>query len=216
MNSASPLTVASPSLRRVTPRQLWDQVSIYLPVLLMGLLALASYWLLRATPEAMAPAAERPVTHEPDYFMHRFSIKVFDASGTLKTEVFGAQARHHPDTDSTEIDQARIRSIRPDGLLTTATAQRVTSNSAQTEFVLQGDAVVVREGGRNADGTTAPKLTFHGEELRVFMEPQRLVSDHPVTLVRGNDRLNADTLDYKGHERVAVFKGRVKAELSPR
>ena len=29
----------------------WDRLSIYLPVVLMGLLAMGSYWLLRATPE---------------------------------------------------------------------------------------------------------------------------------------------------------------------
>ena len=41
----------SPRPARARRRGHWiDQLSIYLPVLLMGLLALASYWLLRATP----------------------------------------------------------------------------------------------------------------------------------------------------------------------
>ena len=109
---------AGPRAAAWRPRRIWDQVSIYLPVLLMALLAAASYWLLRLTPEAIEPAPQRPVTHEPDYFMRRFSVKVFDEGGALKTEVYGAEARHHPDTDSTEIDQARIRSVDPNGLLT--------------------------------------------------------------------------------------------------
>lgn len=182
----------------------------------MGLMALASYWLLRATPDAVLPSVARPVTHEPDYFMRRFSVKVFDADGALTSEIYGAEARHRPDTDMVEIDQARIRSVQAGSLLTTATAQRVTSNGAQTEFVLEGDAVVVREAGRTADGSVLPRLEFRGELLQVFMEPQRLLSDRPVTVVRGNDRINADSLDYQGDERVVVFKGRVKAQLSPR
>ena len=48
----------------------------------MGLLALASYWLLRATPATELPQAARPVSSEPDYFMRRFSVKAFDAKGT--------------------------------------------------------------------------------------------------------------------------------------
>jgi lipopolysaccharide export system protein LptC len=207
---------AGPRAAAWRPRRIWDQVSIYLPVLLMALLAAASYWLLRLTPEAIEPAPQRPVTHEPDYFMRRFSVKVFDEGGALKTEVYGAEARHHPDTDSTEIDQARIRSVDPNGLLTTATAQRVISNSAQTEFVLQGDAVVVREGGRGADGAPVPRMEFRGEVLQVFTDPQRLVSDRPVTLLRGNDQINADSLDYVGDDHVALLKGRVKARLAPR
>lgn len=220
MTSPAPLQPLGPApavraaIRR--PWRVWDQVSIYLPVLLMGLMALASYWLLRATPEAALPSVARPVTNEPDYFMRRFSVKVFDANGVLKTEVFGAEARHHPDTDTVEIDQARIRSLQAGGLLTTATAQRVTSNAAQTEFVLEGDAVVVREAGRTADGSVLPRLEFRGDLLQVFTEPQRLLSDRPVTVVRGNDRINADSLDYQGDDQVVLFKGRVKAQLSPR
>lgn len=220
MGQAAP----SPALERLPPvrrpgwrtHRIMDQVSIYLPILLMGLMAMASYWLLRVTPSTPEAAPERAVTHEPDYVMRRFSIKTFHPSGELKSEIFGSEARHHPDTDTTEIDQARIRSIDERGLLTTATARLVISNGAQTEFVLEGDAVVVREGGRKPDGAAISRMEFQGELLRVYTQPQRLVSDQPVTLLRGNDRLRADSLDYQGDEGVALFKGRVKGLLSTR
>lgn len=219
MNAAVSIDAPLPSTgpRKRSRRRLWDQVSIYLPVLLMGLLAAASYWLLRATPEAPLPAAERPVTHQPDYFMRRFSVKVFDASGVLKTEVFGAEARHHPDTDTVEIDNARIRSFNAQGQLSTATARRVIANGDNTEFTLEGDAVVIREAGRLPGGETLPRLEFRGEFLKVFTGPERIVSNQPVLLVRGNDRMSANALDYRGgDERVAVFSGRVQSQLSAR
>lgn len=181
----------------------------------MGLLALASYWLLRATPEAPEPVAERPLTHEPDYFMRRFSVKVFDANGVLKTEVFGAEARHHPDTDSIEIDNVRIRSFNAKGQLSTATARRVISNSTHTEFTLEGDAVVIREAQHPPGGEALPRLEFRGESLKVFVDPERVVSDQPVLLVRGHDRMTADTLDYRGDARIVTFSGRVKSRLAP-
>lgn len=197
-------------------RQFMDRMSIYLPVLLMGLLALASYWLLRATPAPETPMAERPVSSEPDYFMRRFSVKSFDAKGTLKTEVFGVEARHFPATDMVEIDNARIRHIGDQGLPTLASARLVTTNGDNTEFVMRGDAVIVREAGLGADGEPLPRLEFRGEFLHIFLEPDRIVSDRPVTLLRGNDRLVADTLDYTGEDQVAQFKGRVKVQLAPR
>jgi lipopolysaccharide export system protein LptC len=181
----------------------------------MGVLALGSYWLLRATPDNPTPAAARPPNHEPDYFMRRFSVKVFDASGVLTTEIFGAEVRHHPDTDSTEIEQARIRLARAGGPLTTATAQLVRSNSRQTTFDLLGSAVLVREAGRQADGTPVPRVEFRGEQLRVVTQPEHISSQQPVTLLRGKDRLSADSLDYRGDANVAVFRGRVKAQLVP-
>ncbi len=219
MNAAAlPPTTPPPGGRRPWGRRhWWDQVSIYLPVLLMGLLALASYWLLRATPAPAEPKAARAPTHEPDYFMHRFSVKLFDAGGALRSEVFGAEARHHPDTDTTEIDQARIRSIGINGQQTTATAQRIVSNAEQTAFTLDGNVVVVREPAPAGQAQTLPRLEFRGESMQVSTVPERVVSERPVLLLRGGDRLSADTLDYQGDDqRVAVLTGRVRATLAPR
>ncbi|WP_297648547.1 LPS export ABC transporter periplasmic protein LptC [Hydrogenophaga sp.] len=197
-------------------RQLMDRLSIYLPVLLMGLLALASYWLLRATPAPALPAPPQPVSSEPDYFMRQFSVKAFDAQGELRTQVSGVEARHFPASDTVEIDMARIRHIGEQGLPTLARARLVTTNSDNTEFVLEGDAVVVREAGNDAQGNPQPRLEFQGEFLHVYLEPDRIVSDRPVTLLRGSDRLVADTLDYNAENQVALFKGRVKVQLVPR
>ena len=89
-------------------RVLWDRVSIYLPIILMGLFALATLWLIRSTPTAMEAVAGKPVRHEADYFLRNFSIRTFDTRGQLKSEVYGAEARHFPDTDTLEIDRVRF------------------------------------------------------------------------------------------------------------
>ncbi|MBT9466740.1 LPS export ABC transporter periplasmic protein LptC [Hydrogenophaga sp.] len=204
---------ARPPLRKP---KLLDRISIYLPVLLMGLLALASYWLLRATPTPEEPQAARPVSSEPDYFMRGFSVKAFDLAGALKSEVVGDEARHHPDDDRIEIDNARIRNIGPEGRPTVASAKLVTTNADNSQFILEGNAVVVREAAVGANGAVLPRLEFQGEYLKVFIDPERVVSDKPVVLLRGTDRLVADTLDYRGDAGVADFKGRVKVQLMPR
>lgn len=193
-------------------RRGWDRLSIYLPVVLMGLLALGSYWLLRATPEPVLPVAERPPQHEPDYFMRGFAVRSFASDGSLRSEVRGTEARHYPDTNSTEIDQARIRSQQPGSPLTTATAQRVTSNADQTEFVLRGNAVVVRE----AAGANRPRLTFQGEHLQVLTDTRRVLSDKPVLLLRGRDQIQANSLDFQDNTGVALLQGRVVATLQAR
>lgn len=218
MSTATPTHVAPVAERARPPSlwRLWDRLSIYLPVLLMMLLALASYWLLRATPEAEQPVAERPVTHEPDYFMKRFSVKVFEPSGALKTELFGTEARHHPDTGTLVVDAARIRSFNLQRQLSTATARQITSNDAGTVFVLEGDATVVRQAGRSASGELLSRMEFHGEYLRVSVDPDHVMSDRPVLLVRDKDQITADNLDYQGDTRVAVLTGRVRALFAAR
>jgi lipopolysaccharide export system protein LptC len=196
-------------------RTLWDRLSLYLPMLLMGLLALGTYWLVRSTPELLPPEPEAAVRHEPDYFMRKFSVRTFDASGQLKSEVFGQDARHYPDTDTLEIEQVQIRSFNEAGRLTTASASQAVTNGDASEVQLMGHARVVREPMRNPAGQTQPGLEFRGEFLHAFMDTERVKSHKPVELIRGQDHFTADSMDFDNLDRVMQLKGRVKGTLQP-
>ncbi len=196
-------------------RSAWDKLALYLPVILMGVFALGTYWLVRSTPALLAPAPAALVQHEPDYFMRGFSVKTFEGAGRLKSEVFGAEARHYPDTDTLEIDGVRIRSFDAVGRLTTITARRALTNGDATELQLFGNALVVREPQQDKAGRLQPRLEFRGEFLHAFMETERITSDKPVDLRRGDDRFTADALDFDNLSRVMQLTGRVKGTLAP-
>lgn len=196
-------------------RAAWERLSLYLPVILMGVLALGTYWLVRNTPLLMPPEQELPARHEPDYFMRKFSVKTFDGAGRLKSEVVGTDVRHYPDTDTLEIDLVRIRSFNEEGRLTTATARRAVTNGDASEVQLFGDARVVREPVVDRAGQPQPRMEFRGEFLHAFMDTERVKSHKPVELIRGNDRFTADTMDFDNLDRVMQLKGRVKGTLVP-
>jgi lipopolysaccharide export system protein LptC len=196
-------------------RQILDRLTLYLPVVLMGVLAMATYWLVRSTPEQVTVAPAVPVEHEPNYFIRQFAVKTYDSTGRLKSEVKGVEARHFPDTDTLEIDQANILSFNQDDRLTTAKASRAITNGDASEVQLIGHAKVVREAIMEKGGVEQPALTFTGEFLHAFMNTERLKSHKPVELVRGNDWFTADSMDFDNLERVMVLTGRVKGKLTP-
>jgi lipopolysaccharide export system protein LptC len=196
-------------------RGAWDQVSIYLPIILMGLIALGTYWLARNTPAFSQPDAARAARHDPDYYMKDFSVKTFNADGRLETEVFGSEARHYPDTDTLEIDKPRIRAFDARGGLTVATATMALTNADASEVQLIGDAAVTRVGAKGADGQVAPPMEFRGEFLHVFVNTEQVRSHKPVTLVRGGDAFSADKLEYDNVGRVIRLEGRVRGTLQP-
>ncbi len=194
-------------------RAAWDRASIYLPIILMGVLALGTYWLVRSTPVFTPPQAPRAPSHEPDYFMKKFTVKTFDAAGKLKNEVSGLEAKHFPDTDTLEIEGARIRSFDALGQLTTVTANRALTNADASEVQLMGNALAVREavGGQKP----APRMEFKGEFLHAFMKTEQLKSDKPVVLTRGADRFVADTMEFDNLKQIIELRGRVKGTLAP-
>lgn len=197
-------------------RRLADQLAIYLPVLLMGALALCSYWLVRNAPVVQISAADKPLNHEADYFLRKFSVKTFTPQGKLKNELFGGQARHFADTDTIEIDNIRIHNYNESGRLTTVTsANRAISNGDNSEVQLFGKAISVREAALDANGAMQPKMEFRGEFLHTFVNEERLKSHLPIVIRRGNSEFNAETLDYSHLDRVINLQGRVKAVLKP-
>ena len=197
-------------------RRLADQFAIYLPILLMGALAMGSYWLVRNAPVTQATATDRPVNHEADYFLRKFSIKTFTPQGKLKNELFGGQAKHFADTDTIEVDNVRIHNYNELGRLTTVTsANRAISNGDNSEVQLYGKAISVREAALDANGVMQSKMEFRGEFLHTFVNEERLKSHLPIVIRRGNSEFTAETLDYSNLDRVINLQGRVKAVLQP-
>lgn len=194
----------------------WEHTAMYIPIFLMGLLALGTYWLVKNTPSALLPERARVASAEPDYYMRNFGIKTFGEAGQLKSDVTGAEVRHYPDTDTLQIDQALIRSYNVDGKLTTSTGDRALSNGDGSEVQLIGNARVVREAGLDGTGQSVPRLQFSGEFLHVFVNEERVKSHLPVVITRGNDRFSGDTFAYDNLDRVASLQGHVKGILMPR
>ena len=193
----------------------FDRVSIYLPIILTAALALGTYWLVRNAPKLLEPTVNEAPKHEPDYFMRNFVVKNFLPNGDLRSELFGTEGRHYPDTDTVEVDQVRVRSVSPEGLVTRATADRGLSNGDGSEIQLFGNAVVIREAAKAPNGTVMPRLEFRGEFLHAFLDTERVKSHLPVTLIRGANQFTADSLDYDNLSGVANLQGRVRGLLIP-
>ncbi len=197
-------------------RRLAEHLVIYLPVLLMAALALGSYWLVRNAPVTAASSADKPLSHEADYFLKQFSIKSFTQQGSLKSELFGSQARHFADTDTIEIDNVRMHNFNQTGRLTTVTsANRAISNGDNSEIQMYGNASSVREAAADTNGVMQPKMEFKGEFLHTFVNEERLKSHLPIVIRRGSSEFTADSLDYDNVARVINLQGRVKAVLQP-
>jgi lipopolysaccharide export system protein LptC len=196
-------------------REGWDRFLLYFPLVSMGLLASGTYWLVRSTPPADGPSVQKVARHEPDYFMHDFSVRTFDAQGRVRTEVLGTQARHYPDTLWLEIDAIRVRSFDAQGRVTTATADRGLTNEDSSELQLMGNAVVVRDADPGKTGPTAQRMEYRGEFLHAFINTERVRSHKPVELVRGKDHFTADRMDFDNVEQSLELKGRVRGTLMP-
>ena len=201
------------SLRRSWPTRIAALLSAYLPLLLMAVLALSTWWLVKNTPvpaEATAAAAPR---HEPDYAMTRFTVQRFLPEGGLRLQVEGDALRHYPDTDTLEIDQAHVRAWTLDGRETVATASRAQSNADGSEVQLTGGARVTRLA-LASESSSQDAIEFKGDFLQAFFKTERVQSHLPVTVTRGRTVIQADGFDYDNVAGFLLLKGRVRASFA--
>lgn len=203
-------------MTRLLWHRAWEQVTLYLPLALMGLLALATWWLVRNAPQSMPAETAAPPQHEADYFMRDFSVKSFDADGRLQSVVRGRLAQHYPDTDTLEIDDVDIRSTSAQGRVMTATAKRALSNADGSVVTLIGDAVVERITPAAPGQRAVPVLRLEGQRLQAWADSERVRSNEPVTLIQGGDTVTADTLDYDNQAGLLKMDGRVRGLVQPR
>lgn len=190
--------------------RLREALSAYLPLLLMGLLALASWWLVKNAPRPAAVPESTAVRTEPDYTMTQFALERFGADGRLRLRIEGERLRHFPDTDRIEIDRAQIRAYAPDGRVTLATAQRALGNGDGSEIQLLGGAEVTAE-----DAGGVP-LVMRGEFLHAFLVTERVQTHLPVLVRHGATELKAAGLSYDHATRRLELKGPLKAVIEPR
>ena len=185
-------------------------VMSYLPLLVMALLALGSWWLVENTPVSEGPGVAAPPRHEPDYTMRQFTVLRYARDGSLRTQIEGEVALHFPDTDTLEIENPRIRAIAPDGSVTLASARRALANGDGTEVQLMGAARVTREAT-----PTEEAIDFWSEFLHVFVNTERVRSHLPVRVRQGTTEVQAAAMEYDNLGRVIDLKGRMRGVFPP-
>ncbi len=187
---------------------LHDRLSLSLPLILVGVLALGSWWLVRSAPEPEAAPQQRLPQGQPDYIVYDFSTQQFDAAGQLTSQLWGAEARHYPETDVLEIDAVRTRSLGAQGVVTTTAALRGLSNGDGSEVQLWGNAEVRRS---YPDG--APDMVVHGQFLHAWPQQEQARSHLPVILMRGANRFDGDSMTYDNLDQVLTLTGHVRGVL---
>ena len=197
-------------------RRVLDAWTAYLPMLLMGLLAMLTYWLVRHTPEPLQPEPARAVRHVPDYFMRDFSLKVYSASGRLESELLGERAEHFPDTDALHVYVPRIRKVDDLGRLSQATALQAITTPDGERVELVGQVVLKRDSGVDAKGQRYSAMELRSEYLLFDLNTQKLKTDKPVQFQHGSDSFRADALDYDHGQGLLQLTGRVRGRIDSR
>ena len=191
--------------------RLVDRLTLSLPLIVMGFLALGSWWLVRSMPVLLSTSADKPVRKEPDYKLINFTVKSFDATDRMTREIGGGQARHYPDVDELHIDQIKVFAQNTSGTSLRAQALRGVATGDGERVTLIGQAHAIRESDAKS-----PRIELQGQRLLTLVKQERVLSSDPVQITRGTDVFTANTLEFDSHNGQYQLAGRVRATLPPK
>jgi len=190
--------------------RLRELLGAYLPLVLMGLLALGTWWLVKNTPRPTVGDDNPALRSDPDYEMRDFAITRFAPDGRATVRIEGKWLRHFPDTDRIEIENARVHASAPDGRVTHAQAARALANGDASEWQLTGGAKVV------AEMRSGPPLQIDGEFLHVFVRTEVVRSHLPVLVRQGGDEIRAGGIEVDNLAQRVHLNPPVRGNFSPR
>lgn len=193
----------------------WYRFTLYLPVGLMAVLALISYWLVRTAPAAQQGAPVVLASTAPDYFLERFTAQSFTPEGRIGRQIQGVHGRHFADSKWTEVDGFKAQAYGKGADVLFAQAQHSLSNEDASEFQLRGDAQVLRPALDVPGQPSRPRALYRSEFLHVFTQTEIAKSHLPVEIEYGKHRFTADAMVYDNVAQILELKGRVKADFAP-
>lgn len=199
----------APRPRRPWSVRLWDLGVSVLPLALMGVLAIGTWWLARNAPPSPTSREMARLAGEPDYTMSDVRIQRFGSDGRLRLELRGRELRHLRSADRVEVDEATVRLTLPDGREAIATAQRVQTNEQATQLRLSGGARVL------ATMPQGQKVQIEAEELEFDPKTKRALSAQPVRIRMDDHQIDAAGLDYNPAAGQITLPGPVRAVLAP-
>jgi lipopolysaccharide export system protein LptC len=202
--------------RLKTTRRIVDKGLAYIPVILMGVLAMLSYWLIKNTPEIEVNKTRLVQKHEIDYELNNFSVRTYRKNGQLQSLILGQRARHFADNETLEIEVPQVQVLALNQHQTTATSSRAISNADGSELQMIGNVILTKDKLVELDNKKKKLFELRSEYLDFMMDDEIIKTHLPVQIKRGESYFEGLSMNYDNIEQSLILKGRVKGSIISR
>jgi lipopolysaccharide export system protein LptC len=181
-----------------------DKLTIWFPLLLLGILAALTFWLDHAV---QIPAAGRigAMRHDPDYIAANLLATRMAVDGGIKSTLFATKMIHYADDESTYLQAPKLVSYNPGKPPITITSREALMSKDGTNVYFKDHVRVSR-----APFDDKSELVMQTSYLHVIPDDKIAKTDRPVTITDANTVVNAVGLELDGNTRILKLNSRVK------
>lgn len=177
----------------------------YIPVLIVGALAVLTYWLdLNVQPDPTKVSVDAP-----DFIIEGMHAIKMNEDGSPRYAVVAEKMVHFRDeTSDTVLDKPTLTRYQADKAPTTIRSNegRLSPDGADAYFI--GDVRV-----RQPESAQDPEMTLSTTYLHVIPDKDLAVTDKPVTMTRGKSTMTGVGLELNNDLRTARLLSKVRGTI---
>lgn len=192
------------------------QVLKFLPMLLMAILTLGTYWMVQMNEPNLD--AEKQKRHVPDYIMDGIVVTTLGPEGNTKFRVVGQKLTHYEDDASSEIDWPIARRFHETKPAITVKSDKGFLDGDMTVLDLVGNASLTRPAqAATATQTGSARLFMSSSKFTVLMNDDIVKTNRPVNLEQGQSIMTSQegAVFDNVHQKLTMIgqvKGRIESE----
>lgn len=185
-----------------------EKVRIWLPLLPLLLLLLATYWLnQQVQPLAQTLSQQR---HDIDYSVDKFSAVTLSEAGLPRFTLSAQKLWHYPDDDTTHLQMPYLTSLYADRPPTITSAQTGILSSKGDEVFLYDEVRIVRPASADLH-----EQRFATDYLHVVPDRDWAETNQSVIMTNQYNVIRAVGMELDNKARTAKLLSRVRATHEP-
>ncbi len=198
-------------------RALFDRLTTWSPVLLLGSLAALTYW-LNAQVQQPPPRIDGSSRHDPDFYIENFRAVSFDADGRVRQSLAASRAEHYPDDGSVDFFSPVLALTDPGQPRMSIVAEGGTVSGDRETVTFRGNVRGVRDplpAGAAGGGGPTGQVTFTADSLRVVPKKGLAETDGPVTIEEPRGIIHGVGMVLDNEARTVKLESGIHGTLSP-
>ena len=186
-----------------------------MPLILMGLLTLVTFWLVRKNTPPEHSMLERVRLHEPDYVIKNGTLSALNEQGNTKYRILGDKVTHYDDDASIDIDLPRMRLFQPGKAPVTVRSNTGHLDGDLTILELFDNASIYRPPQpATATGPATLRMLASSSYFKVLINDDIVQTDKPITLEQGMSVMHStDGGTFDNIQQSMTLSGQVKGRI---
>lgn len=186
-----------------------------MPLILMGVLTLVTFWLVQKNTPPEKSAVERVRLHEPDYTITNGALSALNELGVTKYRILGNKVIHYDDDASIDILVPRMRLFQVDKPPVTVKSDTGHLDGDLTILDLIDNASIFRPAqAATASQAATLRMLASSTYFKVLINDDIIETNRPITLEQGLSTMHSNEGGkFNNVEQSMMLLGQVKGRI---